>query len=82
MKNELGGQIMKEFVGLRAKTYSCLKGSNNEDKKQKAQKSVSIKENLNIKIIKTVQKHLKLKIKQTIWEKKLMQIVWKIKKNS
>ena len=54
MKNELGGQIMKEFVGLRAKTYSCLKGSNNEDKKQNAQKSVSLKENLNIKIIKTV----------------------------
>ena len=32
-------------------------------KKQKAQKSVSYKENLNFKIIKTVQKQLKLKIK-------------------
>ena len=33
MKNELGGQIMKEFVGLRAKTYSYLKDNNDEDKK-------------------------------------------------
>ena len=49
MKNELGGQIMKEFFGLRAKTYSYLKDNNDEDKKQKAQK-----ENLNFKITKTV----------------------------
>ena len=32
---------MKEFVGLKAKTYSYLKDNKNEDKKQKAQKSVS-----------------------------------------
>ena len=25
MKGELSGLIMKRFVGLRAKTYSCLK---------------------------------------------------------
>ena len=37
MKDELGRQIMKEFVGLRAKTYSYLKENNNEDKKAKAQ---------------------------------------------
>ena len=41
IRDELGGQIMKEFVGLRAKTYGCLKDNNDEDKKQKAQKSVS-----------------------------------------
>ena len=34
MKDELGGQIMKEFVGLRAKTYSYLKESNDEDGKR------------------------------------------------
>ena len=28
MKDELGGQIMKEFVGVRAKTYSYLKDNN------------------------------------------------------
>ena len=32
---------MKEFVGLRAKTYSYLKDNNNEDKKAKHQKNVS-----------------------------------------
>ena len=41
MKDELGGQIMKEFAALRATTYSYLKDNNDEDKKQRAQKSVS-----------------------------------------
>ena len=34
-------QIMKEFVGLRAKTYSCLKCNNDKEKKEKGKKSVS-----------------------------------------
>ena len=38
MKNELGGQIMKEFVGLKAKSYSYLKGNNDKNKKAKGTK--------------------------------------------
>ena len=41
MKDELGGQIMKEFVGLRPKTYSYLKDNNDEDNKTKGAKCVS-----------------------------------------
>ena len=40
MKDELDGQIMKTFVGLRAKTYSYLKDNNDEDKKAKRTKCV------------------------------------------
>ena len=54
MKDELGGKIMIEFVGLRAKTYSYLTDDGSEDKKAKRTKSVSSKENLDLKIIKTV----------------------------
>ena len=43
MKDELGGQIMKQFVGLRAKIYSYLKDNNNEDKKSKGTKKSAIK---------------------------------------
>ena len=35
MKDELSRQIMKEFVGLKAKTQSYLKDNNNKDKKAK-----------------------------------------------
>ena len=46
MKDELGGQqIMKEFVGLRAKTYICLEGNNDEDKKAKGRTKCVIKRN-------------------------------------
>ena len=38
MKDELGGRMMKEFVGLRAKTYSYLKDNNDENKKAKGTK--------------------------------------------
>ena len=41
MKDELGRQSIKEFVQLRAKTYSYLKDNNEEDKKAKGTRSVS-----------------------------------------
>ena len=43
MKDELGGQIIKEFVGLRANTYSHLKDNNDEDKKAEGTKKCVIK---------------------------------------
>ena len=46
MKDELGRQIMKEFLGLRAKTYSYLKDNNDEDEKAKSTKKFVIKRKL------------------------------------
>ena len=46
MKDELGAQIMTQFVGLRAKTYSYLTDDDNEDKKAKGTKKYVIKRNL------------------------------------
>ena len=43
MKDELGEQIMKELLGLKAKTCSYLKDNNNEDKKTKGTKKCAIK---------------------------------------
>ena len=45
MKDELGRKIMKEFVRLRAKTYSYLINDGSEDKKTKRQKTPVIKLN-------------------------------------
>ena len=46
MKDELEGQIMKEFIGFRAKTCSYLKENNDENKKGKGTKKHIIKRNL------------------------------------
>ena len=46
MKDELGGQIMKKFVGLRSKTYSYLKENNDEGKKAKGTKKCVVKRKL------------------------------------
>ena len=55
MNDELGGQIMKKILGLTAKKHSFFKENNDEAKKAKGtKKNVSLKENLNLKIFKTV----------------------------
>ena len=59
MKNELGGQILKKFGGLR---INYLKDKNDEDKKAKGTTKCVIKK-LNLKIMKTFQKELNLRIK-------------------
>ena len=51
IKDEVDGEIMKLLTALREKTYSHLTDNNDEDK-TKGTKSVSQKENLNLKIIK------------------------------
>ena len=43
MKDELGGKIMKEFIGLRPKCYSYLTDDGNVDKKAKGTKKCVIK---------------------------------------
>ena len=74
---------MRKFVGLRAKTYSYLIDDSREDKKAKGTNKCH-KKNLNLRIIKTVQKQPNLRIRETISKKiKLIQIVLnKIIKNS
>ena len=46
MNDELVRQILKEFVGLRAKTCSYLKDNNDEDKKAKGTKKCVINREL------------------------------------
>ena len=47
MKDDLDRQVIKEFVGLRAKTCSYLKGNNDKDKKAKDTKKCVIKRKFN-----------------------------------
>ena len=43
MKDELGGETMTKFVGLRAKTYNYLIDDGSEDKKAEGTKKCVIK---------------------------------------
>ena len=84
MKDELGGQVMKEFVGKRAKTYSYLKENNDEDKKAKGTKKSFIQRKLKFQDYKNILEVAQIENKINNLEKiKLIQIVLrKIKKNS
>ena len=64
MKNELGGKIMKNFVGLRAKIYSYLIGDGCENKKAKGTKKFVIKRKIKFENYKSCLEatHLKNKI--------------------
>ena len=45
MKDEISGKVLKEYVGLRAKTYSYLIDDGSKDKKAKDTKKCVIKRN-------------------------------------
>ena len=49
MKDELGRKTMKELLGLRAKSYSCLIEDGSDDKKAKRTKKCIIKRKINNK---------------------------------
>ena len=70
MKDELGGQIMKKFVGLRAKTYSYLKENNDEYKKAKGAKRCVIKRKLKSKDYRKCLKAAQTEIKIICLRKK------------
>ena len=49
VKVELGGKIMRQFLGIRAKTYSYLIDDDSEDKKAKGTKKCVTKRKLKFK---------------------------------
>ena len=54
IKDEFGGEIMKDFFGFRAKIFSYFKNNNNEDKKKKDSKRCVKKGNFKFQDYKTV----------------------------
>ena len=68
MKDELGGEIMKEFVGLRDKTYSYLRENKNKDKKAKGTKKCVIRE-LKFRDFKSCLKAARIEKKNELFRK-------------
>ena len=63
MKGKSGGKIIKEFVGLRAKTYSYLIDDGGEDKKAKDTKMCIIKRTIQFEDYKNCLEVAKLESK-------------------
>ena len=74
MKDELGRQIMKKFVRLRAKTCSYLKDNNGEDKKAKRTKKCVVKRNLKFRYYKKCLKASQIENKIKYLEKKKIDV--------
>ena len=70
MKDKLGGEITKEFVGLRAKTYSYLKNNNDEVKKAKGTKKCVIKKTLKFQDYKNCLEEAQKETKNKLFRKK------------
>ena len=84
MKDELGGKIMTDFVGLRAKTYSYLIDGGSEDKKTKGTNMCVMKKKLKFENYKNCLEATQLENKIKYLEKNTMNIdsLKKIIKNS
>ena len=88
MKDELGGKIMKKFLGLRAKTYSYLINDGSEDKKAKGTNKYAIKRKLKFENYKNCLEATKLDDKIKYLEKdkinidSLKKIIKKIIRNN
>ena len=54
IKHELGGQMIKQFIGSTAKTSSYLKHNDDQDKKAKGTEKCVIKRKLKFDVIKTI----------------------------
>ena len=74
MKDELGGQIMKELVGLRKKTYCYLKDNNDEDKKAQGAKKCVIKRKLKFQDYKDCLEAAQMERKIEYFKKKIFYI--------
>ena len=74
MKDRLGGKIMKKYVGLRAKTNSCLIDDGSEDKKAKGTQKCVIKRKLKFENYKNCSEATQIENKTNYIEKNKINI--------
>ena len=75
MKDELAGQTKREFVGLRAKTYTYLKDNNDEDKKAKGTKKCVMKGKLKFQYYENCLRATRIENEINYLEKKTFNLV-------